>query len=135
MRTTASSLRPERRPPHLRHWREPVCGEEARADHLHAAIGTLLESGVPVMRCLELLEEQASSAIPGIGGISKTIRGGSSFRTPCGSIRPFPPPTREWWSWASARQDRGDAAQIATYLEREDQIAKRALRLWPTRRS
>ena len=52
-------------------------------------LATLLESGVPVMRSLELLEEQTTSKplVAAIRGISKSVRGGSTFAS---AIEEFP---------------------------------------------
>lgn len=92
-------------------------------------LATLLESGVPVMRSLELLEEQASSRplASAIRGISKSIRGGSTFAD---AIREYPsifPPIYPRMIELGERTGHIEdmLRQVATYQEREDQVAKR----------
>ncbi len=124
------SLRPERHLPQLETLAPSLFAVKKRAlITFTRQLATLLESGVPVMRCLELLEEQASSKPfrRAIGGISKTIRGGSSFAD---AVRAHPvvfPPLYARMVELGERTGKIEEMlrQIATYLEREDQIAKR----------
>ncbi|MEX2247765.1 MAG: type II secretion system F family protein [Dehalococcoidia bacterium] len=91
-------------------------------------LATLLESGVPVMRCLELLEEQTSGSLAkAIHGIGATIRGGSPFAD---AIREWPnvfPPVYSRMVELGERTGRLEdmLRQVATYLEREDEVASR----------
>jgi type IV pilus assembly protein PilC len=92
-------------------------------------LATLLESGVPVMRCLELLEDQAVSKPlqKAIRGISKSIRSGSTFAD---AVREYPqifPPLYPRMVDLGERTGHIEEMlrQLATYMEREDAIAKR----------
>jgi type IV pilus assembly protein PilC len=92
-------------------------------------LATLLESGVPVMRCLELLEEQAGSKVfaETIRGISKSIRGGSTFAD---AIAEYPAVFPSLYSRMVELGERTGKIeemlrQLATYLEREEQVGKR----------
>jgi type IV pilus assembly protein PilC len=92
-------------------------------------LATLLESGVPVMRSLELLEEQITSKplTNAIRGLSKSIRGGSTFAT---AIEEFPavfPPMYARMVELGERTGQIEQMlnQLATYMEREEAIAKR----------
>ena len=124
------SLRPERHLPQLETLAPSLFAVKKRAlITFTRQLATLLESGVPVMRCLELLEEQAASKPfqRAIRGISKTIRGGASFAD---AVREHPavfPPLYARMVELGERTGKIEEMlrQIATYLEREDQIAKR----------
>ncbi|HEY8172036.1 MAG TPA: type II secretion system F family protein [Dehalococcoidia bacterium] len=92
-------------------------------------LATLLESGVPVMRSLELLESQAQSRplLRAIRGVSRTVRGGTTFAE---AVREFPtifPPIFGRMIEVGERTGRIEDTlrQVASYLEREDEIAKR----------
>ncbi len=92
-------------------------------------LATLLESGVPVMRSLELLEEQASSKpmANAVAGISKSIRGGSTFAS---AIEQYPavfPPLYARMVELGERTGHIEQMlrQLATYMEREEAVAKR----------
>jgi type IV pilus assembly protein PilC len=92
-------------------------------------LATLLESGVPVMRCLELLEEQCSSKqlAAAIRGISRDIRGGSTFAD---AIRAYPqvfPTLYPRMVELGERTGRLEQmlAQLADYMEREEAVMKR----------
>lgn len=92
-------------------------------------LATLLESGVPVMRSLELLEEQAASKplATAIAGISKSIRGGSTFAS---AIEAYPavfPPLYARMVELGERTGHIEEMlrQLATYMEREEAVAKR----------
>lgn len=92
-------------------------------------LATLLESGVPVMRSLELLEDQSPSKPlqVAIRGISKSIRGGSTFFDAIGA---YPKIFPELYSRMVELGERTGhieemLRQVATYMEREDAVAKR----------
>ncbi|MEK7693298.1 MAG: type II secretion system F family protein [Chloroflexota bacterium] len=92
-------------------------------------LATLLESGVPVMRSLELLEEQAASKplATAIAGIAKSIRGGSTFAS---AIEQYPavfPPLYARMVELGERTGHIEEMlrQLATYMEREEAVAKR----------
>jgi len=92
-------------------------------------LATLLESGVPVMRSLELLEAQASARplARALRAIAREIRGGSTFAD---AIRQHPaifPPVYARMVELGERTGRIEAMlhQLARYLEREDAIVKR----------
>ena len=92
-------------------------------------LATLLESGVPVMRSLELLEEQAASRplATAIAGIAKSIRGGSTFAS---AIEQYPavfPPLYARMVELGERTGHIEEMlrQLATYMEREEAVAKR----------
>ncbi len=92
-------------------------------------LSTLLESGVPVMRCLELLEDQAASKPlqTAIRGISKSIRGGSTFADAIGAYPKIFPPMYSRMVELGERTGHIEEMlrQVATYMEREDAVAKR----------
>ncbi len=92
-------------------------------------LATLLESGVPVMRSLELLQDQASSKqlAEAIGGISKSIRGGSTFATAIEAYPAIFPPLYPRMVELGERTGRIEdmLRQLATYMEREEQLGKR----------
>jgi type IV pilus assembly protein PilC len=92
-------------------------------------LATLLESGVPVMRALELLEEQASSKVFGraIRGISKSIRGGSTFADALAEYPAIFPAVYARMVELGERTGKIEEMlrQVATYLEREEQVGKR----------
>ena len=76
------SIRKERQLPGLEKILPSLYGVKKRAlITFSRQLATLLESGVPVMRCLELLEEQAASKqlANAIRTIARDIRGGSTF--------------------------------------------------------
>jgi type IV pilus assembly protein PilC len=92
-------------------------------------LATLLESGVPVMRSLELLEEQAGGGTlaNAIRSIARAIRGGGTFAD---AIREHPavfPPVYARMIEVGERTGRVEEMlrQVAAYIEREDAIAKR----------
>ncbi len=92
-------------------------------------LATLIDSGVPVMRSLELLEEQAESKplAKAIGSISKAVRGGSTFAD---AVRAHPavfPPMYARMVEMGERTGHIEEMlrQIATYMEREDEVAQR----------
>ena len=92
-------------------------------------LATLLESGVPVLRSLELLEEQSTSRplAASIRGISREIRGGSSFAE---AIRAFPavfPALYPRMVELGERTGRMEEMlnQLADYMEREEQVMSR----------
>lgn len=92
-------------------------------------LATLLESGVPVMRSLELLEEQAGSRplLNAIKGIARAIRGGGTFADAVRAHAAVFPPVYARMIEVGERTGRVEEMlrQIATYLEREEEIAKR----------
>jgi type IV pilus assembly protein PilC len=92
-------------------------------------LATLLESGVPVMRSLELLEEQASSKplADAIAGISKSIRGGSTFASAIEQHPAVFPPLYARMVELGERTGHIEQMlrQLATYMEREEAVAKR----------
>ena len=124
------SIRPERRMPGIEQILPSLFAVKKRAlITFSRQLATLLESGVPVMRSLELLQDQASSKqlAEAIGGISKSIRGGSTFAS---AIEEYPaifPPMYARMVELGERTGRIEdmLRQVATYLEREDQLAKR----------
>ena len=76
------SIRQERKMPSLEQVFPSLYSVKKRAlITFSRQLATLLESGVPVMRSLELLEEQTPSKplAAAIRGISKSIREGSTF--------------------------------------------------------
>ncbi len=92
-------------------------------------LATLLESGVPVMRSLELLEEQTSSKplTNAIRGISKSIREGATFAS---AIEEYPTVFPVMYARMVELGERTGhieemLRQLATYMEREEAIAKR----------
>jgi type IV pilus assembly protein PilC len=92
-------------------------------------LATLLESGVPVMRCLELLEEQSPSKplANAIRGISREVRGGSTFAD---ALRAYPaifPAMYPRMVELGERTGRLEQMlnQLADYMEREDEVIKR----------
>ena len=92
-------------------------------------LATLLESGVPVMRCLELLEEQAASKqlANAIRGIAREIRGGTTFAD---ALRGYPsifPTLYPRMVELGERTGRLEEMlnQLADYMEREDEVMKR----------
>lgn len=92
-------------------------------------LATLLESGVPVLRSLELLEEQSASKplAAAIRGISREIRGGVSFAD---AVRAFPqvfPALYPRMVELGERTGRLEQMlnQLADYMEREDQVIRR----------
>lgn len=92
-------------------------------------LATLIESGVPVMRALELLEEQAISKPlrKAVRGISKSIRGGSTFAAAIAEYPAIFPPLYGRMVELGERTGHIEdmLRQLATYMEREDQVAKR----------
>lgn len=92
-------------------------------------LATLLESGVPVMRSLELLEEQTSSKplMNAIRGITKSIREGATFAS---AIERHPAVFPVMYARMVELGERTGhieemLRQLATYMEREEAIAKR----------
>lgn len=92
-------------------------------------LATLLEAGVPVMRSLELLEEQANGGplAAAIRGIARSIRGGSTFAD---AVREHPkvfPPLYSRLVELGERtgQIEDMLRQVATYMEREDAVIGR----------
>jgi len=92
-------------------------------------LATLIDSGVPVMRCLELLEEQSDSKplARAIRGITRAVRGGSSFAD---AIRAQPrvfPPMFGRMVELGERTGHLEATlrEVATYMEREEEVAGR----------
>ena len=92
-------------------------------------LATLLESGVAVMRALELLEDQAGSKplAKAIHGIARSIRTGSTFAD---AIREHPavfPPLYARMIELGERTGHIEEMlrQLATYMEREDAVARR----------
>lgn len=92
-------------------------------------LATLLESGVPVMRCLELLEEQSSSKplANAIRGISREIRGGQTFAD---AIRRYPAIFPALYPRMVELGERTGQLeqmlnQLADYMEREDAVIRR----------
>src|SRR3990172_10496097 len=87
-------------------------------------LATLLDSGVPVMRALELLEDQAPSKVFGrtIRGISKSIRGGSTFADALAEHPAIFPPVYARMVELGERTGKIEEMlrQLATYLEREE---------------
>lgn len=124
------SIRPERKLPGIEQVLPSLFAVKKRAlITFSRQLATLLESGVPVMRSLELLQDQAASKQLGeaIGGISKSIRGGSTFAS---AIEQYPaifPPMYARMVELGERTGRIEdmLRQVATYLEREEQLAKR----------
>jgi type IV pilus assembly protein PilC len=124
------SLREERRLPRLETLVPSLFAVKKRAlITFSRQLATLLESGVPVMRCLELLEEQAGSKVfaQTIRGISKSIRGGSTFGD---AISEYPAVFPSLYARMVELGERTGKIeemlrQLATYLEREEQVGKR----------
>lgn len=124
------SIRSERRLPSLDALVPSLFAVKKRALIMFSRqLATLLESGVPVMRSLELLEDQATAKQlqKAIHGISKSIRGGSTFAD---SVRAYPltiPPLYGRMVELGERTGHIEEMlrQIATYTEREDAVAKR----------
>jgi type IV pilus assembly protein PilC len=92
-------------------------------------LATLLESGVPVLRSLELLEEQSTSKplSAAIRGVSREIRGGTSFAE---AIRMYPaifPTLYPRMVELGERTGRLEQMlnQLADYMEREEQVISR----------
>lgn len=92
-------------------------------------LATLLESGVPVMRSLELLEEQtaSSSLRAAIRGIAKSVRGGAPLSD---AVREHPavfPPLYARMVELGERTGHIEEMlrQLSSYMEREEQIGKR----------
>jgi type IV pilus assembly protein PilC len=92
-------------------------------------LATLLESGVPVMRSLELLESQARSRplLHATRGVARAVRGGSTFAD---AVRQFPavfPPVFGRMIEVGERTGRIEDAlrQVSAYLEREEQVSAR----------
>ena len=88
-------------------------------------LATLLESGVPVMRCLELLEEQATSKplANAIHGIARDIRGGSTFANATRAYPAIFPTLYPRMVELGERTGRLEEMlnQLADYMEREDE--------------
>ena len=84
---------------------------------------------MPVMRCLELLEEQAGSKLfaQTVRGISKSIRGGSTFADAIAEYPAVFPPLYARMVELGERTGKIEEMlrQLATYLEREEQVGKR----------
>lgn len=124
------SIRPARRLPALDALVPSLFAVKKRALIMFSRqLATLLESGVPVMRSLELLEDQATAKPlqKAIHGISKSIREGSTFAD---SVRAYPlifPPLYSRMVELGERTGHIEEMlrQIATYMEREDAVAKR----------
>jgi type IV pilus assembly protein PilC len=124
------SIRPERKLPGLEQVLPSLFAVKKRAlITFSRQLATLLESGVPVMRSLELLQDQAASKqlAAAIAGISKSIRGGSTFAS---AIEEYPaifPPMYARMVELGERTGRIEdmLRQVATYMEREDELAKR----------
>jgi len=124
------SIRVERQLPGLEKLLPSVFAVKKRAlITFSRQLATLLESGVPVMRALELLEEQAEGRplARAVNGIGKSIRGGSTFAA---AVREHPavfPPLYARMIDLGERTGRIEAMlrQLATYLEREDAVARR----------
>jgi type IV pilus assembly protein PilC len=124
------SIRPERKLPGLEQILPSLYAVKKRAlITFSRQLATLLESGVPVMRSLELLEDQASSKqlAEAIRGISKSVRGGSTFASAIEQHPAIFPPMYARMVELGERTGRIEdmLRQVATYLEREDQLAKR----------
>lgn len=92
-------------------------------------LATLLESGVPVMRSLELLEEQTTSRplLRAVRGIARSIRGGATFADAIAEHPAVFPPMYARMVELGERTGRIEDTlrQVATYMEREDEVAKR----------
>lgn len=124
------SIRKERQLPGLQKILPSLYGVKKRSlITFSRQLATLLESGVPVMRCLELLEEQSTSKplAAAIRGISRDIRGGSTFAD---SIRGFPevfPTLYPRMVELGERTGRLEQMlnQLADYMEREEAVLKR----------
>ncbi len=124
------SIRKERQLPGLQKILPSLYGVKKRSlITFSRQLATLLESGVPVMRCLELLEEQSTSKplAAAIRGISRDIRGGSTFAD---SIRGFPevfPTLYPRMVELGERTGRLEQMlnQLADYMEREEAVMKR----------
>jgi len=92
-------------------------------------LATLLEAGVPIMRSLELLEEQANGGAlaQAIRGIARSIRGGSTFSD---AVRAHPavfPPLYGRLVELGERTGQMEdmLRQIAGYMEREEAVLSR----------
>jgi len=124
------SIRKERELPGLEKILPSLYGVKKRAIITFSRqLATLLESGVPVMRCLELLEEQATSKplANAIKGIARDIRGGSTFAD---ALRGYPaifPTLYPRMVELGERTGRLEEMlnQLADYMEREDEVMKR----------
>lgn len=92
-------------------------------------LATLLESGVPLMRCLELLEEQAGSKplARAVRGISNSVRGGSTLADALREHSGVFPPIYARMVELGERTGRIEEMlrQLATYMERDEQVTRR----------
>lgn len=127
---TVVSIRAERHLPSLEQIIPSLYAVKKRAlITFSRQLATLLESGVPVMRSLELLEEQTTSKplAHAIRGIAKSVRGGSSLAD---AVRAFPNVFPTLYSRMVELGERTGhieemLRQLASYMEREEEIVKR----------
>jgi type IV pilus assembly protein PilC len=124
------SIRKERELPGLEKIFPSLYGVKKRAlITFSRQLGTLLRSGVPVLRSLELLEEQSTSKplTAAIRGISREVRGGSTLAD---AILAYPavfpavyPRMVELGERTGQLEDM--LTQLAEYMEREEAVAGR----------
>lgn len=124
------SIRKERQLPGLEKIFPSLYGVKKRAlITFSRQLGTLLRSGVPVLRSLELLEEQSTSKplTAAIRGISREVRGGSTLAD---AVRGYPavfpaiyPRMVELGERTGQLEDM--LTQLAEYMEREEEVMRR----------
>jgi type IV pilus assembly protein PilC len=124
------SIRKERQLPGLESVFPSLYGVKKRAlITFSRQLATLLKSGVPVLRSLELLKEQSTSKplTMAIRGISRDVRGGSTLAD---AIRGYPavfpaiyPRMVELGERTGQLEDM--LAQLSEYMEREEEVMRR----------
>jgi type IV pilus assembly protein PilC len=127
---TVVSIRPVRKLPAIEQVFPSLFAVKKRAlITFSRQLATLLEAGVPVMRSLELLEQQAGGGAlaHAIRGIARSIRGGSTFAD---AVREHPavfPPLYGRLVELGERTGQIEEMlrQIATYMEREEAVISR----------
>jgi len=127
---TVVSIRPVRKMPGLKQVFPSLFAVKKRElITFSRQLATLLEAGVPVMRSLELLEEQAGGGTlaEAIRGVARSVRGGSTFAD---AVREHPavfPPLYGRLIELGERTGHIEEMlrQIATYMEREEAVIGR----------